>query len=60
MHKARVMANVYFWNTLYRKYDLPDRFDCNIPEEWALEIIGKDEFDMLRKLAEPAEVETWD
>lgn len=53
MHKARVMANVYFWNSLYRKYNLPDRFACNIPQEWALEIITKDEFDLLEALAEP-------
>lgn len=52
MHKARVMANVYFWNSLYRKYNLPDRFACNIPQEWALEIITKDEFDLLEALAE--------
>lgn len=53
MHKARVMANIYFWNSLYRKYNLPDRFACNIPQEWALEIITKDEFDLLEALAEP-------
>lgn len=52
MHKARVLANSYFWNKWYRKRGEPQRFKLYIPEDWALEIIDKDEFEMLKKLAE--------
>lgn len=51
MHKARVMANVWYWNTLYRKLGMEDRFPMNIPKEWALEIIDEDEYNMLVNLA---------
>lgn len=51
MHQARVMANAYYWNKLYRLLDMEDRFDLNIPEDWALEIISKNEFEMLTELA---------
>ena len=53
MHKARVLANVYYWNSIFHKEGMSERFANNIPEEWALEIIDKDEFDMLNELAKP-------
>lgn len=52
MHKARVLANVYYWNSIFRKEGMGERFKNWVPEEWALEIIDKDELDMLNKLAE--------
>lgn len=52
MHKARVLANVYYWNSIFRKEGMSERFKNWVPEEWALEIIDKDELDMLNKLAE--------
>lgn len=51
MHKARVLANVYYWNKLYKKLDMPDRFEMNVPKEWALEIIDEDEYNMLCDLS---------
>lgn len=51
MHKARALANAYFWNKWYRKKDTKERFIIHCPEEWALPIIGKDEFEMLKDLA---------
>ena len=51
MHKARVMANCYYWNTWYRKNNMPDRFELHIPDEWALEIIDEEELQMLKDLA---------
>lgn len=55
MHKARVMATSYFYNTLYRKYCEPDRFKLNIPKEWALEIIDNKEYEMLVQLSQEEE-----
>lgn len=52
MHKARVMANVYFWNKYYRITSTPKRYANHIPKEWALNIISEDEFELLEKLAE--------
>ena len=51
MHKARVMATSYFYNTLYRKYEQPDRFALNVPKDWAIPIVGEKEHEMLICLA---------
>lgn len=51
MHKARALANVYYWNTLYRKKGLPDRMTMHCPKEWALQIISQEEYTMLCDLA---------
>lgn len=54
MHKARCLFNIYFWNKYYLKNNLLKCMDINIPEEWALEIISQEEFDMLKDLYEQA------
>lgn len=50
MHKARALANCYYWNTYYRKNNLPYRQKLYVPDEWALRIIDEDELKMLREL----------
>lgn len=55
MHKARSLFNVYFWNKYYIKNGINKHMIMYIPEEWALEIIPKEEFDMLKQLVEDAE-----
>lgn len=50
MHKARSLANVYFWNKWYRKNNNNKRFKMYCPEEWALNIISKEEYDFLKEL----------
>lgn len=52
MHKARVMANVYHWNRLYKKIGSTKRFPMNVIKEWALEIIDEDEYNKLLSLTE--------
>lgn len=32
MHVARALANVYYWNKLYRTYNLEERYKIDIPE----------------------------
>lgn len=51
MHQARALANVYFWNKLWRlgKYKKP--MLCYVPKEWAVPIIGEDEYNMLIELS---------
>ncbi|MCT4686097.1 radical SAM peptide maturase, CXXX-repeat target family [Vallitalea sp.] len=51
MHRARVLANIYYWNKLYRKEGLEERFPVNTPKEWALEIISEEEYNMLLDLS---------
>ena len=51
MHKARVLANVYFWNMLYRKLDMDKKFEFHVPDNWALEIISRDELSLLKKMS---------
>lgn len=50
MHKARALANVYFWNTWYIKNKEDKIFVNNVPDEWALQIISQKELDGLREL----------
>ena len=52
MHKARCLANSYFWNKWYRKIGSEERVKIYCPKEWALEIIPKNEFEMLIDLSE--------
>ena len=51
MHRARALANVYFWNTYYRKKGLLERKRCFLPYEKAEGIVGKEEYEMLQELA---------
>jgi radical SAM protein with 4Fe4S-binding SPASM domain len=52
MHKARALANVYYWNKWYKKTGQNKLFVNNVPDEWALEIIDQDELNMLKELAQ--------
>ena len=51
MHKARALANVYFWNKWYKKTGRNEVFVMHCPKEWALEIIPEEEYSMLVELA---------
>ena len=49
MHKARALANAYFLK-LYINLGLSDKeHTMHIPDEWALQIINKEELDFLKK-----------
>jgi radical SAM protein with 4Fe4S-binding SPASM domain len=51
MHKARALANVYYWNKYYKLKNI-DKVKINYcPKEWALEIIDENEYEMLNNLA---------
>ena len=52
MHRARSLANVYFWNTYYRKKGLSERMGCFLLYEKAKEIVSKEEYERLQQLAE--------
>lgn len=47
MHKARALANVYYWNRLYQKLGVDKTFKCYCSKEWALDIISEDEYNYL-------------
>ena len=51
MHKARSLANVYFWNKWYGKTGTPQKFRIHCPKEWALPIIGEGEYEFLLKIS---------
>ena len=51
MHKARSLANVYFWNKWYGKTGTPGKFRMHCPKEWALPIIGEAEYEFLLKIS---------
>ena len=62
MHKAESLANVYYWNKVYRKAEEKEaeetgyitiplkRFKLWLPDEEALKIITQEELDMLHEL----------
>lgn len=50
MHKARCLANVYFWNKWYKKTSQNKVFKNNMPDNWALEIIDSEELNLLKRL----------
>ena len=50
MHKARSLANVYFWNKYYIKNNIDENFKMYCPKEWTLQIIDEDEYDYLKEL----------
>lgn len=50
MHKARVLANRYYWQNIYHKYNVDAEFGMYCPKDWALEIISEEEYNMLCNL----------
>lgn len=52
MHKARVLANVYYWNLRRRMDAAVDPFPLNVPREWAVPIIGEAEYETLKTMTE--------
>ena len=50
MHKARALANSYYWNKFYIKNLSCGRFKNYLPDEEALRIIDKEELQMLKDL----------
>ena len=51
MHQARALANIYFWNKYYQKLNQNKQMLCYVPKEWAIPIIGEDEYNMLIELS---------
>ena len=52
MHKARSLANVYFWNKYYQKIGANDnKFKMFLPKEDALKLIDRAEYDMLIEIS---------
>jgi len=47
MHKGRALANAYFWNMYHRKHNDDKRFEIYVPKEWAIPIIGEEEYEWL-------------
>ena len=50
MHRAEALANVYYWNKYYQKHHERNTFRCYLDRKIALQIISKDEYDMLQSL----------
>lgn len=49
MHKARHLANVYYWNKYYKLNDIDKRIDVAIPKSEALKFIDEAEYTKLSK-----------
>ena len=55
MHKARALANCYFWNLYYWKHKENIRFKIWLSDEESLKIISQEELDLLKALQFPIE-----
>ena len=51
MHRAESLAVTYYWNTYYRKHDLPNRLQVWLPPDPALEIVSVKEYNKLLLLS---------
>ncbi len=49
MHKARALANLYYWNKGFKKYAPFFRMKNYVPDEWALEIITQEQLDEIKR-----------
>ena len=52
MHQAQALANVYYWNTLYKYLNIDKVFICHLPKDKALNIISEKEYNYLLNLIE--------
>ena len=50
MHKAEALVNVYYWNTLYKKFHLSDIFPLYLPDKDIDKIVSKSEKQILYEL----------
>ena len=50
MHKARALANVYYWNKFYEKHNVKAYYENYCPDDWAVEIIGEEELARLKNV----------
>ena len=51
MHQARALGNIYFWNKYYQKKGSNQKMLCYVPKEWAIPIIGEEEYNALIELS---------
>lgn len=51
MQKARSLANVYYWNKRYEKNGVTQKYIMWCPKEWAVPIIGEDEYKYLKDIS---------
>lgn len=51
MHKARALANAYYWNKKYRLNNEDKRFKIYLSDEEALKIISEEELALLKELS---------
>ena len=50
MNKARALALTYFYNSYYKKNGMNEVHDLWVPKQWAIPIIGEEEYNMLVEL----------
>ena len=51
MHKARALANLYYWQREAKKKNIPCKFVDHLPKEEAIRIIGEEEYVRLKEVS---------
>lgn len=52
MHKARALANAWFWPRYYASKGQDKPYTLYVPDEWALAIISEDELNEIKEMCE--------
>lgn len=60
MHKARSLANVRHFNLLHMKHGDAERMELHCPRDWAVPIVGEEEYEMLQLISQGESNETAD
>lgn len=55
MHKARALANAWFWPRYREALGIDEPYALNVPDEWALEIVGPEELSEIKEMCDEAE-----
>lgn len=51
MHKARCLANAYYYGKYYSKINSDEKFDLYMPDEWSLKIIPEEELQLIKSFS---------
>lgn len=54
MHKARALANAWFWPRYYRAMGVDRPYKLHVPDEWALEIVDAAELKEIKEMCDGA------
>lgn len=49
MHKARALANAWFWPRYYKQHGIDKCYTCYVPDDWGLQVINQEELNEIKE-----------